>query len=103
MKPGAAGEKQISKAALKNQKRREAKKAAKQVHVFLMFNKLYRGTFNSKWCLILIQEIKPDEAPPPVADSTPASHVTSSFGDPETDKKIKNLKKVYVWNMFTIK
>lgn len=34
MKPGAAGEKQISKAALKNQKRREAKKAAKQVHVF---------------------------------------------------------------------
>lgn len=32
MKPGAAGEKQISKAALKNQKKREAKKAAKQVH-----------------------------------------------------------------------
>ncbi|XP_016141242.1 eukaryotic translation initiation factor 2A [Sinocyclocheilus grahami] len=68
MKPGAAGEKQMSKAALKNQKKREAKKAAKQ-------------------------ETKPDEAPPPVADSAPASHVTSSCGDPETDKKIKNLKK----------
>uniref|UniRef100_A0A673GC16 Eukaryotic translation initiation factor 2A n=1 Tax=Sinocyclocheilus rhinocerous TaxID=307959 RepID=A0A673GC16_9TELE len=31
MKPGAAGEKQMSKAALKNQKKREAKKAAKQL------------------------------------------------------------------------
>ncbi|XP_042600565.1 eukaryotic translation initiation factor 2A-like [Cyprinus carpio] len=65
MKPG---EKQMSKAALKNQKKREVKKAAKQ-------------------------ENKPDEAPPPVTDSAPASHVTSSCGDPETDKKIKNLKK----------
>lgn len=37
MKPGAAGEKQMSKAALKNQKRREAKKAAKQVRVLLVF------------------------------------------------------------------
>ncbi len=43
---------------------------------------------------MLIQENKPDEAPPPVEDSAPASHVTSSCGDPETDKKIKNLKKV---------
>ncbi|XP_073709928.1 eukaryotic translation initiation factor 2A [Misgurnus anguillicaudatus] len=70
MKPGAAGEKQMSKAALKNQKKREAKKAAKQ-------------------------ENKSDEAPPPVADSTTAipAHVTSNHGDPETDKKIKNLKK----------
>lgn len=34
MKPGASGEKQMSKAALKNQKKREAKKAAKQVRVF---------------------------------------------------------------------
>ncbi|XP_073706124.1 eukaryotic translation initiation factor 2A [Garra rufa] len=68
MKPGAAGEKQMSKAAMKNQKRREAKKAAKQ-------------------------ENKSDDAPPPVEDSAPASHVTSSCGDPETDKKIKNLKK----------
>uniref|UniRef100_A0A672RVA3 Eukaryotic translation initiation factor 2A n=1 Tax=Sinocyclocheilus grahami TaxID=75366 RepID=A0A672RVA3_SINGR len=64
MKPGAAGEKQMSKAALKNQKN--------SVSAF---------------------ETKPDEAPPPVADSAPASHVTSSCGDPETDKKIKNLKK----------
>ncbi|KTG38482.1 hypothetical protein cypCar_00038037 [Cyprinus carpio] len=68
MKPGAAGEKQMSKAALKNQKRREAKKAAKQ-------------------------ENKSDEAPPPAADPAPDSHVTPSCGDPETDKKIKNLKK----------
>ncbi|RXN35281.1 eukaryotic translation initiation factor 2A [Labeo rohita] len=68
MKPGAAGEKQMSKAALKNQKKREAKKAAKQ-------------------------ENKTDEAPPPAADPAPASHVTSSCGDPEIDKKIKNLKK----------
>ncbi len=37
MKPGAAGEKQISKAALKNQKKREAKKAAKQVHQSWVF------------------------------------------------------------------
>ncbi|XP_076846915.1 eukaryotic translation initiation factor 2A isoform X2 [Brachyhypopomus gauderio] len=70
MKPGAAGEKQMSKAALKNQKRREAKKAAKQ-------------------------ENKSDEAPPP--ESPPASSsqapVTSSHGDPETEKKIKNLRK----------
>ncbi|XP_035381512.1 eukaryotic translation initiation factor 2A [Electrophorus electricus] len=70
MKPGAAGEKQISKAALKNQRRREAKKAAKQ-------------------------ENKSDEVPHLVLEPAPASQapVTSSHGDPETDKKIKNLKK----------
>uniref|UniRef100_A0A8C1SZA9 Eukaryotic translation initiation factor 2A n=1 Tax=Cyprinus carpio TaxID=7962 RepID=A0A8C1SZA9_CYPCA len=39
-------------------------------------------------------ENKSDEAPPPAADPAPDSHVTSSCGDPETDKKIKNLKKV---------
>ena len=32
MRPGAAGEKSLSKSALKNQKKREAKKAAKQVN-----------------------------------------------------------------------
>lgn len=31
LRPGAAGEKSLSKAALKNQKKREAKKAARQV------------------------------------------------------------------------
>lgn len=31
MRPGASGEKSLSKSALKNQKKREAKKAARQV------------------------------------------------------------------------
>uniref|UniRef100_A0AAY4AXC6 Eukaryotic translation initiation factor 2A n=1 Tax=Denticeps clupeoides TaxID=299321 RepID=A0AAY4AXC6_9TELE len=63
MKPGAAGDKQMSKAALKNQKKREAKKAAKQV------------------CCKCI--CKPITSIPPAATS----------GDPELDKKIKNVKK----------
>lgn len=37
MKPGAAGEKQVSKATLKKQKRREAKKAAKQARDAFQF------------------------------------------------------------------
>lgn len=37
MKPGAAGEKQVSKEALKKQKRREAKKAAKQARDYFEF------------------------------------------------------------------
>ncbi|KAI7802642.1 eukaryotic translation initiation factor 2A [Triplophysa rosa] len=68
MKPGAAGEKQVSKEALKKQKRREAKKAAKQ-------------------------DGKSDEAPPPVTDPAPTVPATETTGDPETDKKIRNLKK----------
>ncbi|XP_058244495.1 eukaryotic translation initiation factor 2A [Hemibagrus wyckioides] len=69
MKPGA-GDKQMSKAALKNQRRREAKKAAKQ-------------------------ENKSDDVPTPASEPPPAREtpVTSTHGDPETDKKIKNLKK----------
>ncbi|XP_074484685.1 eukaryotic translation initiation factor 2A [Sebastes fasciatus] len=62
------GEKSLSKAALKNQKKREAKKAAKQ-------------------------ETKPEAEPP--SDPAPVSNSQSepSSGDPETDKKIKNVKK----------
>ncbi|KAK3570284.1 hypothetical protein QTP86_017203 [Hemibagrus guttatus] len=69
MKPGA-GDKQMSKAALKNQRRREAKKAAKQ-------------------------ENKSDDVPTPASEPQPTREipVTSTHGDPETDKKIKNLKK----------
>ncbi|KAI1893842.1 hypothetical protein AGOR_G00127830 [Albula goreensis] len=71
MKPSAAGDKQLSKTALKNQKKREAKKAAKQ-------------------------ETKPDAPQPEPASTGPApvaSTTTPTCGDPETDKKIKNLKK----------
>ncbi|CAJ1066389.1 eukaryotic translation initiation factor 2A isoform X2 [Xyrichtys novacula] len=65
MRPG--GEKVLSKSALKNQKKREAKKAAKQ-------------------------EAKPE----PLCDPAPISNnrLETSSGDPEADKKIKNLKKV---------
>uniref|UniRef100_A0A8C8J5S2 Eukaryotic translation initiation factor 2A n=2 Tax=Oncorhynchus tshawytscha TaxID=74940 RepID=A0A8C8J5S2_ONCTS len=69
MRPGATGDKQLSKTALKNQKKREAKKAAKQ-------------------------EINPD-ALEPQSDPSPASNAQpeTSCGDPETDKKIKSVKK----------
>ncbi|KAM4627356.1 eukaryotic translation initiation factor 2A [Polymixia lowei] len=69
MRPGAVGDKQLSKSALKNQKKREAKKAAKQ-------------------------EGKP-EAPEPQSNPAPTNNSQSgpTCGDPETDKKIKNLKK----------
>lgn len=68
MRPGVGGEKVLSKAALKNQKKREAKKAAKQ-------------------------EAKPEPEPP--SDPAPISNSQSepSCGDPELDKKVKNLKK----------
>uniref|UniRef100_A0A8C2WR42 Eukaryotic translation initiation factor 2A n=1 Tax=Cyclopterus lumpus TaxID=8103 RepID=A0A8C2WR42_CYCLU len=61
------GEKRISKAALKNQQKRENKKAAKQ-------------------------EAKPEPEPP--SDSALSiSQSKLSSGDPETDRKIKNVKK----------
>ncbi|NP_001120561.2 eukaryotic translation initiation factor 2A [Xenopus tropicalis] len=62
-------EKPMSKTALKNQKKREAKKAAKQ---------------ESKVDEPAEPDLKSDQ------NNTPASVTT---GDPETDKKIKNLKK----------
>ncbi|KAK1162546.1 hypothetical protein AOXY_G17427 [Acipenser oxyrinchus oxyrinchus] len=73
MKLQQGGDKQLSKTALKNQKKREAKKAAKQ-------------------------ETKPDDIqekvqeshPKPVSPTAPAA---ATSGDPELDKKIKNLKK----------
>ncbi|XP_066540461.1 eukaryotic translation initiation factor 2A [Hoplias malabaricus] len=65
MKPG---EKSMSKTALKNQKKREAKKAAKQ-------------------------ENKPDEETTQVSELVPSSHAPVTSGDPENDKKIKNIKK----------
>ncbi|XP_040903290.1 eukaryotic translation initiation factor 2A [Toxotes jaculatrix] len=68
MRPGVPGEKSLSKSAAKNQRKREAKKAARQ---------------ESK------SEPEPPSDPAPVTNSQ--SEPTS--GDPETDKKIKNLKK----------
>uniref|UniRef100_A0A672H8W6 Eukaryotic translation initiation factor 2A n=1 Tax=Salarias fasciatus TaxID=181472 RepID=A0A672H8W6_SALFA len=67
LRPGASAEKTMSKTALKNQRKREAKKAAKQ-------------------------ETKPE----PPSEPAPVTNNQSepSSGDPETDKKIKNLKKV---------
>uniref|UniRef100_A0A672H8U5 Eukaryotic translation initiation factor 2A n=1 Tax=Salarias fasciatus TaxID=181472 RepID=A0A672H8U5_SALFA len=66
LRPGASAEKTMSKTALKNQRKREAKKAAKQ-------------------------ETKPE----PPSEPAPVTNNQSepSSGDPETDKKIKNLKK----------
>ncbi|XP_072247916.1 eukaryotic translation initiation factor 2A [Leuresthes tenuis] len=68
LRSGLSGEKNVSKSALKNQRKREAKKAAKQ-------------------------ENQP--GPGPLSDPAPISNNQSetSSGDPETDKKIKNLKK----------
>lgn len=67
-KPSSA-DKPMSKAALKNQKKREAKKAAKQ-------------------------EVKADEPSEPVLQvNQNTAPTTVTTGDPETDKKIKNLKK----------
>lgn len=73
MRPGS-NEKSLSKSALKNQRKREAKKAAKQ-------------------------EAKESD-PAPCSNNTQsepepssASQSEPSSGDPETDKKIKNLKK----------
>ncbi|CAH2247147.1 eukaryotic translation initiation factor 2A isoform X1 [Pelobates cultripes] len=68
MKPLSA-DKALSKTALKNQKKREAKKAAKQ-------------------------EAKAEEPAEPVSETTQNNVPTAiTTGDPETDKKIKNLKK----------
>ncbi|CAN9511249.1 unnamed protein product [Ophioblennius macclurei] len=66
LRPGAAAEKTLSKTALKNQRKREAKKAAKQ-------------------------ENKPE--PPSEPATVTSSQLEPSSGNPETDKKIKNLKK----------
>lgn len=117
MRPGAAGEKSLSKSALKNQKKREAKKAAKQVnqsdgskclsacpdwmnsscqeHVRLNYEK---KTFTYNTCINMITFILKDakSEPETPSDTAPISNSQSepSSGDPETDKKIKNLKKV---------
>ncbi|KAF0879824.1 EIF2A factor, partial [Crocuta crocuta] len=73
MKPQAGNDKPLSKTALKNQRKHEAKKAAKQ------------EARNEK---------SPDLAPTPAPQSTPRNTISqSTSGDPEVDKKIKNLKK----------
>lgn len=74
MRPGAAGDKPLSKSALKNQKKREAKRASKQVD----------GPQTEA------QPCCPSQAVS--APTAPAQGAISS-GDPEIDKKIKNLKK----------
>uniref|UniRef100_A0AAR2LB75 Eukaryotic translation initiation factor 2A n=1 Tax=Pygocentrus nattereri TaxID=42514 RepID=A0AAR2LB75_PYGNA len=67
----SAGDKPMSKTALKNQRKREAKKAAKQ-------------------------ENKADDVTPPVSEPAPVQQNTPvTSGEPDTDKKIKNLKKVH--------
>ncbi|XP_061074005.1 eukaryotic translation initiation factor 2A [Conger conger] len=72
LKPGSAGDKQMSKTALKNQKKREAKKASKQE------TKL---------------DAPPVQSEPASTCPAPAASTASTCGDPEIDKKIKNLKK----------
>ncbi|KAB0357499.1 hypothetical protein FD754_001655 [Muntiacus muntjak] len=73
MKPQPGNEKPLSKTALKNQRKHEAKKAAKQE---------------------ARSDKSPDTAPAPAPQSTPRNTVSqATSGDPETDKKIKNLKK----------
>ncbi|KAG5269411.1 hypothetical protein AALO_G00201720 [Alosa alosa] len=71
MRPGAAGVQQMSKSALKNQKKREAKKASKQQEK------------------ADVPQTEPEPTPTP-ANPAPAS---VSSGDHELDKKIKNVKK----------
>uniref|UniRef100_A0A1A8GZD3 Eukaryotic translation initiation factor 2A n=1 Tax=Nothobranchius korthausae TaxID=1143690 RepID=A0A1A8GZD3_9TELE len=68
LRPGLSGEKSLSKSALKNQRKREAKKAAKQ-------------------------EAKRESEPSTVSAPVSSSQSEETNGDPETDKKIKNLKK----------
>ncbi|XP_014894579.1 eukaryotic translation initiation factor 2A [Poecilia latipinna] len=70
LRTGPGGEKSLSKTALKNQRKREAKKAAK---------------------LEAKPDPEPQSAPAPVSHSQ--SEVSSGSGDPEMDKKIKNLNK----------
>ncbi|XP_025145732.2 eukaryotic translation initiation factor 2A isoform X3 [Bubalus bubalis] len=73
MKPQPGNEKPLSKTALKNQRKHEAKKAAKQEARI---------------------DKSPDMPPAPAPQSTPRNTISqSTSGDPETDKKIKNLKK----------
>ncbi|XP_032485933.1 eukaryotic translation initiation factor 2A isoform X3 [Phocoena sinus] len=73
MKPQPGNEKPLSKTALKNQRKHEAKKAAKQE---------------------ARSDKSPDMAPTPAPQSTPRNTLSqSTSGDPEIDKKIKNLKK----------
>ncbi|KAM8770147.1 eukaryotic translation initiation factor 2A isoform 3-T4 [Rhynchonycteris naso] len=72
-KPQPGSDKPVSKAALKNQRRHEAKKAAKQ---------------EAK------SDKSPDLAPAPAPQSSAQSTISqSTSGDPEVDKKIRNLKK----------
>uniref|UniRef100_A0A8C9T4A2 Eukaryotic translation initiation factor 2A n=1 Tax=Scleropages formosus TaxID=113540 RepID=A0A8C9T4A2_SCLFO len=75
LKPGFSGDKPLSKTALKNQKKREAKKAAKQVD----------ERVHVRLCIPLMLST-------PVPTPVPNCPAPTS-GDPETDKKIKNLRK----------
>ncbi|XP_046287386.1 eukaryotic translation initiation factor 2A isoform X2 [Marmota monax] len=73
MKPHTGNEKPLSKTALKNQRKHEAKKAAKQ---------------EAK------NDQSPDVAQTPAPQSTSRNTVSqATSGDPEVDKKIRNLKK----------
>ncbi|XP_072318215.1 eukaryotic translation initiation factor 2A [Eucyclogobius newberryi] len=80
MKPGST-EKSLSKTALKNQRKREAKKAAKQ--------DAKPSETESEPSIVSQSEpsIVSQSEPSIVSQSEPSS------GDPETDKKIKNLRK----------
>ncbi|XP_053455339.1 eukaryotic translation initiation factor 2A isoform X3 [Nycticebus coucang] len=73
MKPQPGNDKPLSKTALKNQRKHEAKKAAKQE---------------------ARSDKSPDLAPTPAPQGPPRNTISqSTSGDPEVDKKIKNLKK----------
>ncbi|KAM6970193.1 eukaryotic translation initiation factor 2A [Aplochiton taeniatus] len=68
LRTGVPADRQPSKATLKNQRKREAKRAAKQENM--------------------------SENPEPQCDPAPTNHpAPPTTGDPETDKKIKNIKK----------
>ncbi|XP_010623602.1 eukaryotic translation initiation factor 2A isoform X2 [Fukomys damarensis] len=73
MKPQSGHDKPLSKTALKNQRKHEAKKAAKQE---------------------ARSDKTPDVTPTPVPQNIPQNTISqSTSGNPEIDKKIKNLKK----------
>ncbi|KAM9318074.1 eukaryotic translation initiation factor 2A [Pholidichthys leucotaenia] len=69
LRPGVSGDKSLSKSALRKQKKREAKKVAKQ------------------------QEAKPEPEPEPQLPPVPVGNSTPEPGGGDPDKKIKNLKK----------
>ncbi|CAG02136.1 unnamed protein product, partial [Tetraodon nigroviridis] len=84
------GEKVLSKAALKNQKKREAKKGG-QTGEQLSANQTAASAVSRTEVCVCVQDSKPEA--PPIPPPASQSQSELSAGDPETDKKIKNIKK----------